>query len=117
MASKVSFEGIGEVTATFYAQEGVKAGQVVKLTGDSTVGPCAAGEPFIGVAASVRDGCASVQVAGFAQVPCADDTVTVGRVTLTADGNGGVKKAGEADKGQEYLVAADDGAGTITIKM
>ena len=31
---KVSFGGIGEVVATFYAGETVKAGQVVKMSGD-----------------------------------------------------------------------------------
>ena len=32
--SRISFEGIEEVAATFACGEGVKAGQVVKLTGD-----------------------------------------------------------------------------------
>ncbi len=114
MKGKVSFEGIGEVTATFYAQEGVKKGQVVKLSGDSEAAPCAAGEGFCGVAATdCKDGCAGVQVAGFAQVSCADSGVTVGRVKLVSDGSGGVKQG----EGAEYLVVADDGAGTITIKM
>ena len=44
--SRISFEGIGEVAATFACGEGVKAGQVVKLTGDGTVGPCGDGERF-----------------------------------------------------------------------
>ena len=116
MKDKVSFEGIGEVIATFYAAGGVEAGQVVKLTEDSTVGPCAAGEEFCGVALSVNGGCAGVQAAGFAAVPCADSTVTVGWGKLTADGSGGVKKAGTGDKGREYLVAAC-GGGSVTIKM
>jgi len=46
--SRISFEGIGEVAATFACGEGVKAGQVVKLTGDGTVGPCGDGERFCG---------------------------------------------------------------------
>ena len=117
MKSKVSFEGVGEVAATFYAEEGVRLGQVVKVSGDSTVAPCGAGERFCGVAASVRGGCAGVQTGGFATVRCADSTVTVGYVSLTADGSGGVRKAGAGDRGQEFLVAADDGAGIITIKM
>ena len=50
--SRMSFEGIGEVAATFACGEGVKAGQVVKLTGDGTVGPCGDGERFCGVALS-----------------------------------------------------------------
>ena len=48
--SRISFEGIGEVAATFACGEGVKAGQVVKLTGDGTVGPCGDGERFCGLA-------------------------------------------------------------------
>ena len=115
--SKVSFEGIGEVRATFYAQENTKAGQVVKLNGDSEVGPCAAGERFFGVAASVQDGYAGVKVHGFTEVDCADSTVAVGYVKLTADGKGGVKKVGSSDAGEEYLVTAKSAGDTITIKM
>ena len=118
MSKKIGFEGIGEMVATFYAGEGVKLGQTVKVSGDSTVAPCTAGEKFCGVAATQpREGCVGVQVSGMAQVKCADDTVTVGYVNLTADGNGGVKAATGSDKGSEYLVVADDGAGIITIKM
>lgn len=111
---KVSFEGIGEMVATFYAQEGVAAGEVVKISGDSTVGACADGDRFCGVAVNVKDGCAGVQVKGFAKVSCADSAVTVGYVKLGADGNGGVKKAAD---GEEYLVISDDGAGNITIAL
>ena len=47
MKDRVSFEGIGEVMATFYAGEGVKGGQVVKLGGDGEAIPCGAGERFL----------------------------------------------------------------------
>ena len=118
MSKKIDFAGIGEVVATFYANEGVKMGETVKVSGDSTVAPCAAGEKFCGVAATEpRGGCVGVQVGGMAQVSCTDGGVTVGYVNLTADGKGGVKAASGSDKGGEYLVVADDGAGTITIKM
>lgn len=118
MSKKVSFEGIGEEVVTFYADGAVKGGQTVKCGGDSTVKLCPAGERFCGVAvAPPRGGCVAVQTGGFAQVACADATVTVGYVKLTGDGSGGVKKAGTTDAGQEYWVVADDGAGTITIKL
>lgn len=114
MKDRVSFEGIGEVMATFYAGEGVKGGQVVKLGGDGEVAPCAAGERFFGVAVSGSDGYAGVQVAGFAQMKCEEGAVETGYVTLTADGSGGVKKADGGDKGQEYLVVSvDDGYATV----
>lgn len=67
--SKVSFEDIGMVTATFTAREDVKSGQVVKITGNGEVGACADGDAFCGLALSVRSGFAGVQVKGFACVP------------------------------------------------
>ena len=54
--SKVSFEDIGMVTATFTAREDVKSGQVVKITGNGEVGACADGDAFCGLALSVRSG-------------------------------------------------------------
>lgn len=41
--SKFSFEEMGAVTVSFAADTGVKGGQVVKVTEDGTVGPCADG--------------------------------------------------------------------------
>lgn len=54
--NKVSFEEIGAVAATFFAQKEVKAGQVVKMTGNGQVGPCSAGDKFCGVACPMRTG-------------------------------------------------------------
>lgn len=51
----VSFHGIGQVTATFLGS-GVAEGQVVRLTGSGSVGPCAEGSDFCGVALCCRDG-------------------------------------------------------------
>ena len=117
MSKKVSFEGIGEVAATFYADGTVKAGQTVACSGDSTVKLCAAGSRFCGVAiGNDRGGCVGVQTGGFAQVKCADSTVTVGYVTLTGDGSGGVKKTGKDDAGAEHLVVSVD-SGVATILM
>ena len=68
MSRQVSYEEIGAVTATFIAQSGVEDGMAVKLAGDSTVGPCTAGERFCGVALAPVGGFAAVQVGGFARV-------------------------------------------------
>ena len=115
MSSKVSFEGIGEVLATFYAAAGVKAGQAVKLDTEGKAVPCGAGDRFCGVAVSAGDSCAAVQVSGFARVPCSDATVALGCTELAADGSGGEKKAGSG-AGREYLVV-EKGTDTITILM
>ena len=55
--NKVSFEEIGAVAATFFAQKEVKAGQVVKMTGNGQVGPCSTGDKFCGVALSNEKSC------------------------------------------------------------
>ena len=97
--NKVSFEEIGAVAATFFAQKEVKAGQVVKMTGNGQVGPCSAGDKFCGVALSNENGCAGVQVKGF----------------CPADGAGGVQTATagaeESPSGVECLVVSTDTAG------
>ena len=88
--NKISFGDIGNVAATFFAEEGVKDGQLVKITGNGTVGPCAEGDSFCGVAGQVRKGAVAVQVGGFMQVGVTGE-VALGRVKLAADGKGGVK--------------------------
>lgn len=54
--SKVSFEDIGAVIATFAAQDSVKPGQVVKIAANGQVGACSAKDAFAGQAQSVRGG-------------------------------------------------------------
>ena len=111
---RVSFDGIGQVLATFEAEEGVKAGQTVEMSGDGTVKLCANGKRPAGVAVAVRDGCAAVQVRGFVTVKAAG--VTAGWVKLSADGSGGMKV--DESMGVEHLVAeADDAAGTIVVLL
>lgn len=90
--NKVSFEEIGAVAATFFAQKEVKAGQVVKMTGNGQVGPCSAGDKFCGVALSNENGCAGVQVKGFCPV-AVTGSIDLGWNALAADGAGGVQTA------------------------
>ena len=112
---QISFEDIGSVVATFAAGEGVKGGQVVKVTGNGAVGPCQDGEAFCGVALEPRKGCCGVQVKGFAAVSCTG-TLALGRTGLTADGKGGVRTAGAEETGVAALVAsAEDGCAVICL--
>ena len=101
--SKISFEDIGSLMATFYAHDGVQDGQVVKMTGNGTVGPCSAGDIFCGVAGMPRNGAVGVRVGGFVKV-AATLPLSVGKVGLVADGKGGVK----AGDGISVLVADVD---------
>ena len=112
--TKVSFEEIGAVAATFFAQKEVKAGQVVKMTGNGQVGPCSAGDKFCGVALSNENGCAGVQVKGFCPV-AVTGSIDLGWNALAADGAGGVQTATagaeESPSGVECLVVSTDTAG------
>jgi len=110
--SSISFDGIGAVTATFTAAEGVESGQVVKVSGSGQVGPCAAGDAFAGVALTPRAGMAAVQVKGFCTV-ASTGGLTPGRAVLAADGQGGVKP-GEAG-GVPALVVSVEEDGTAVI--
>lgn len=104
--AKISFEGIGEVMATFTAKSGLESGMVCKITGSGEVGACGAGERFCGLADYVDDGLAAVQVGGFTPVAYSG-AVTAGYAKLVADGSGGVKV--DNTNGVEYLVVEVDG--------
>ncbi len=102
---KVSFEGIGEMVATFPVTAPVEKGCVVKLDEAGAVAPCGSGDEFIGVAVNARQGFAGIQFAGLTQVAYTGAAPGCGWVKLTADGNGGVM----ADEdGRTYLVVAID---------
>ena len=88
-------------------RHGVKGGQVVKVTEDGTVGPCADGDAFCGVALAGRRGFCAVQVKGFLTVPITSP-VSLGQAALAADGKGGVKTAEEG--GVAALVVSVDEA-------
>ena len=109
--SKVSFEDIGAVIATFAAKDDVKPGQMVKITANGEVGACSAKDAFAGQAQSVRSGFAGVQVKGFLTVPITSP-VTLGHVALAADGKGGVKTA---EGGVAALVVSVDEGGKSAV--
>ena len=109
--SKISFEDIGAVVATCQVEDGVTGGQVVKLTGNAQVGPCAEGDKFCGVAMEPRTHIAGVQFKGFMTVSCTG-SLTPGWATLAADGEGGVKTA---TAGVAALVMGVNSDGTAVI--
>ena len=111
---KVSYEGIGQVCASFICSAGVSEGALVKMSANGTVSACAAGDVPCGVVAAVsHDGTlCSVAVGGFVTVKCSGTAPAVGFAALCADGAGGVKAGGE----QKYLVAAA-GGGSVTFML
>lgn len=110
----VSFDGVGQVCATFLCPDLTGPG-VVKLTAPGTVGPCKAADDFCGAALFCRDGACTVQLSGFVTLPYSGAAPAPGWRTLDADGQGGVQNGPD---GREYLVVdADETAGTVTIML
>ncbi len=96
-----SFKGFGENAVTFEADNTLTtAGVPVKITTDGKVSPCAAGDKVCGVALSVRDGFACVQLKGYTELPLSG-TCTLGYAKLAAKAGG---KVGTDDNGREVLV-------------
>ena len=110
--SKVSFEDIGNVTATFFVDETVEAGDAVKVTADDTVGICGMGETFIGVLGPIRKGVAPVQVGGFMQVKYSG-YLNKGYTLLVSDGYGGVQATDVAGVPAQVIQVRMDGTAVI----
>jgi hypothetical protein len=89
---KVSLNGLGEQVATFEAESAVTAGNMVKMTANGTVGVCAAGVPFCGMALSARGGFAAVQLGGYVgNVPYTGTGMAVGYKAIAAAADGKVQ--------------------------
>ena len=112
----ISFEGVGQWGATFACAD-VEVGNVVQMKDNGTVGPCASGDTFAGVATHVgRDGAACTVALGGA-VTCAysGTAPTAGWNKLSADGNGGVSVN---SAGHDYLVLdVDEAAGKVAFVL
>ncbi len=105
---ELSFSGFGENAATFAVQDGVMPGAPVKMAGNGTVGPCAAGDSFCGAALNVRGGYAAVQLCGYIRLPYTGDAPAVGWQALSAAAGGTVQAS---SSGRQYLVVDVDPAG------
>lgn len=97
----ISFQGIGQQAASFFANKVMDAGSVCKVSSNNGVTTCVAGENFCGVAGNTRAGVVHVTLKGYVTVPYTGTAPKVGWCALAANGNGGVKTLEGA---REYLV-------------
>lgn len=109
----VSFEGYGENFATFIADETVKPGQPVEVKANVTVMSAGSGKAFCGIAKSVRNGCAAVQLSGYVQIGYSGTAPGFGYQSVVADGTGKIK-AGTSDQ-KVLVVEVDPAAATCGI--
>lgn len=105
---KISFEGIGEKAVTFIG-DGVKEGDLVRVTGPGTVSTCGAGDGFDGFVAGLRGEYAAVVISGAVTAPFSGTAPGFGRVELFADGEGGVCVSGGVKAASEGDGAASSG--------
>ena len=101
-----------EILATFYAEEGVTAKSVCKITDNATAGPCVSGDGFHGFVTTVRGGYAGVVLHGMVTVPYSGTAPAVGKTALGADGKGGVTAGGPESR---LVVSVDETAKTVTM--
>lgn len=112
---KVSFEGLGELVASFYKGSGAEKGKLVKVSANSTVAAAADGEVFAGMCIHSDDGFADVMLSGCVTCAYTGTAPTVGYAKLVSAGNGAVKVAAS---GREYLVLnVDASASTVSFAM
>lgn len=113
----ISFEGIGQVLATFAVEEGVTAGSVVTMTGNGTVGLGSDGSLPCGVLLhGEEDGVGAVQMEGMVSVCYTGTAPAVGYDLLACDGQGGVK-AVDANGLTCLVISVDEGSQTAVIKL
>ena len=110
----ISFEGVGQVCATFLGG-GLTEGQVVKMTDKGKVGACAADDLFCGVTMCCKDDACTVQVGGFVSVGYSGTAPAVGWSALAADGKGGVKSASSG--AVRLVVDVDTTAKLVTVML
>lgn len=118
---RVSFDGIGQVCATFLGS-GLSEGQVVRMTGSGTAGACGDGEGFCGAAICCKDDACSVQVRGFVTVSYTGTAPSAGWAALCGNGQGGVRAVssaeGSTDESTRCLVVdVDTTAKAVTILL
>ena len=114
---KISFEGIGQWSATFACGGEVAEGQMVKVSGSGEVSACAAGDKFCGIAEVVaRDGAAcAVILGGMVTASYTGTAPATGWGNLSANGSGGVKT--DSNGGSYLIVDVDTAAKTVTFAL
>ena len=112
---KVSFEGVGEQVLSFNKASGVTKGALVKMSANSTVKACDAGDRFMGVCVASGDAFAEIKTAGYVELGYSGTAPAVGYATLAADA--GKVKAVTPGGAQYLVIKVDAAAGTVGFIM
>lgn len=113
---EISFEGIGQVAATFMADGDIQPGMAAVLTADGTVGLGKAGDAPCGMVLCVSNGMAAVQVGGMVKLGYSGTAPAIGWGMIAGDGTGKVKSV--TSGGMTCLIATVNTAeSTAVIKL
>jgi hypothetical protein len=114
--NKISFDGVGQILATFQVEDGALDGGVVTMTDSGTVGLGKDGDLPCGVLFGVEDdGMGAVQVEGMATVSFTGEAPAAGYAAFVCDGQGGVAK--NANGRLCLVVSVDEDSQTAVIKL
>lgn len=112
---KVSFEGLGDMVATFINGGDAENGKLVKLSDNDTVSVASDGAVFVGMCIHADKAFADVKLSGSVTCPYTGTAPAVGYAKLVSAGEGAVKVA---TSGREYLVLkVDTAASTVSFVM
>jgi hypothetical protein len=112
----ISFDGVGQVLATFQVDSEAIDGGVVAMTGNGTVGLGKENDLPCGVLLNAEeDGMGAVQVEGMATVSFTGEAPGAGYAALVCDGQGGVTK--NANGRLCLVVSVDEDSQTAVIKL
>lgn len=87
----VAFKGFNEKVLTLQTSATISAGTPVSMSSNATVTSTSSGDAFIGIAGSQRGNYIDVHLNGYVKSSYTGTAPTVGKVTLGANGSGGVK--------------------------
>lgn len=112
----ISFNGIGDITATFYGD--VEEGDIVKVSSSKTVTKAAQGEEFTGICRASSDDICAVTVRGFMTLGYSGAAPSIGNVNLACAGNNKVKVS-SADEAEidALVVDVDTTEKSVTILL
>ena len=105
-----SYNGYNANNLTFAVSGDLTSNNPVKLSESEVVSMAGKNDVFCGVATTVRNGAASVQMGGYIELPFSGTAPAVGKNCLVADGNGGVSVS---ENGTDALIIKVDTANKI----
>lgn len=112
--SRISFEGIGEVAATFGLRRRGKGGPGGEAHRGRHRRPLRRRRALLRRGLSAGEGFAAVQMGGLIRVAASGGALSEGWNRLLADGSGGVRPdSAETPIGGEYLVVRAESGGAV----